>query len=121
MRAGCNTLAPYDENPPNLAVGEDDIVFLDLGPVFEEWETDLGRTFVVGDDPLKHKLRRAIETAFAKGLSDMDCVDTAEPGAEAFAKSWRGIAMSTKIAIVGAGHVGSTTPFALLLSGLASE
>lgn len=87
MRAGCNTLAPYDENPPNLAVGEDDIVFLDLGPVFEEWETDLGRTFVVGDDPLKHKLRRAIETAFAKGLSDMDCVDTAEPGAELLRKA----------------------------------
>ena len=37
VRAGRNTLAPYDENPPDLTVGEDDIVFLDLGPVFEEW------------------------------------------------------------------------------------
>ncbi|HEY1659525.1 MAG TPA: M24 family metallopeptidase [Candidatus Sulfotelmatobacter sp.] len=67
VRAGRNTLAPYDENPPNLTVGEDDIVFLDLGPVFEEWETDFGRTFVVGDDPLKHKLCRDIEAAFVKG------------------------------------------------------
>jgi Xaa-Pro dipeptidase len=67
VRAGRNTLAPYDENPPDLTVGEDDIAFLDLGPVFEEWEADFGRTFVVGQDPLKQKLCRDIEEAFAKG------------------------------------------------------
>jgi Xaa-Pro dipeptidase len=67
VRAGRNTLAPYDENPPDLTVMEDDIVFLDLGPVFEEWEADFGRTFVVGDDPIKHKLCRDIEEAFANG------------------------------------------------------
>lgn len=67
VRAGRNTLAPYDENPPDLTVAEDDIVFLDLGPVFEEWEADFGRTYVVGNDPLKQKLRRDIEEAFAKG------------------------------------------------------
>jgi len=47
VRAGPNMLAPYEENPPDLIVAEDDIVFLDLGPVFEEWEADFGRTFVV--------------------------------------------------------------------------
>lgn len=67
VRAGRNTLAPYDENPPDLTVTEDDIVFLDLGPVFEELEADFGRTYVVGDDPLKSKLCRDIEEAFAKG------------------------------------------------------
>jgi Xaa-Pro dipeptidase len=67
VRAGRNTLAPYDENPPDLTVGEDDIVFLDFGPVFEEWEADFGRTYVVGNDPLKHKLRRDIEEAFGSG------------------------------------------------------
>ena len=67
VRAGRNTLAPYDENPPDSTVGEDDIVFLDFGPVFEEWEADFGRTYVVGNDPLKHKLRRDIEEAFANG------------------------------------------------------
>src|SRR5271168_5625057 len=67
VRAGRNTLAPYDENPPDLTVGEDDILFLDLGPVFEEWEADFGRTFVVGDDPLKHKLKNDVEQAFAQG------------------------------------------------------
>ncbi len=57
----------WDENPPDLTLGEDDIVFLDFGPVFEEWEADFGRTYVVGNDPLKHKLRRDIEEAFARG------------------------------------------------------
>lgn len=67
VRAGSNTLLPYDENPPDLTVQEDDIVFLDLGPVFEEWEADFGRTYVLGGDPLKHKLCRDIEEAFAQG------------------------------------------------------
>jgi Xaa-Pro dipeptidase len=67
VRAGRNTLAPYDENPPDLTVAEDDIVFLDLGPVFEEWEADFGRTYVVGNDPVKQKLCRNIEEAFALG------------------------------------------------------
>jgi len=67
VRAGHNTLAPYDENPPDLTVGEDDIVFLDFGPVFEEWEADFGRTYVVGNNPLKQKLCRDIEEAFASG------------------------------------------------------
>jgi Xaa-Pro dipeptidase len=67
VRAGRNTLAPYDENPPDLTIGEDDILFLDLGPVFEEWEADFGRTFVVGSDPVKAKLRDDIEKAFADG------------------------------------------------------
>ena len=67
VRAGRNTLAPYDENPPDLMVGKDDIIFLDLGPVFEEWEADFGRTFVIGTDPVKLKLRDDIGKAFADG------------------------------------------------------
>src|ERR1700754_5054891 len=67
VRAGRNTLAPYDENPPDLTIGEDDILFLDLGPVFEKWEADFGRTFVLGSDPRKHKLRNDVSQAFAEG------------------------------------------------------
>jgi hypothetical protein len=36
-------------------VGEEDTLFLDLGPVFEEWEADFGRTFVLGSDPVKRR------------------------------------------------------------------
>jgi Xaa-Pro dipeptidase len=67
VRAGRNTLQPYDENPPDLKVSEDDVIFLDLGPVFEDWEADFGRTYVTGSDPLKLKLCRDIEEAFASG------------------------------------------------------
>ena len=67
VRAGKNTLLPYAENPPDLTLAEDDILFLDLGPVFEAWEADFGRTFVLGSDPLKLKLRDDIAKAFAQG------------------------------------------------------
>jgi Xaa-Pro dipeptidase len=67
VRAGKNTLAPYNENPPDLKIGEDDILFLDLGPVFERWEADFGRTFVIGSDPAKLKMKNDVELAFAAG------------------------------------------------------
>ena len=67
VRAGRNTLLPYNDNPPDLTLHEDDILFLDLGPVFEQWEADFGRTFVLGSDPLKLKMRQDIESAFADG------------------------------------------------------
>lgn len=64
VRAGKNTLRPYDDNPPNLLVQEDDIVFLDFGPIFEEWEADLGRTYVLGNDPHKIRLKNDVEHAW---------------------------------------------------------
>ncbi len=64
VRSGKNTLAPYHENPPNLMVEEDDILFFDFGPVFEDWEADFGRTYVLGNDPYKIKLKEDIETAW---------------------------------------------------------
>ena len=67
VRAGRNTLLPYAENPPDLILREDDILFLDLGPVFEEWEADFGRTFVLGADPMKRKLQQDVGEAFAAG------------------------------------------------------
>jgi Xaa-Pro dipeptidase len=67
VRAGKNILLPYAGNPPDLVIGEDEILFLDLGPVFEEWEADFGRTFVLGSDPFKHKMRQDIGEAFADG------------------------------------------------------
>lgn len=56
VRAGENTLHPYDENPPNLKITDDDILFLDFGPILEEWEADYGRTYVIGNDAYKQKL-----------------------------------------------------------------
>jgi Xaa-Pro dipeptidase len=51
VRAGPNTLTLAADNPPVREIEKDDIVYLDLGPVFEDWEADLGRTYVLGDHP----------------------------------------------------------------------
>jgi Xaa-Pro aminopeptidase len=69
VRAGPNTLHPYRHNPPDRAIEADDIVFCDFGPVFEQWEADFGRTFVLGDDPAKHRLRDALPVVFDAGRS----------------------------------------------------
>jgi len=50
VRSGANTLMPYNENPPDLVIQEDDILFFDFGPIIEDWEADLGRTYVIGND-----------------------------------------------------------------------
>ena len=56
VRSGSNTIYPYRDNPPDRVIEPGDILFLDFGPVFEEWEADFGRTYVLGDDPLKLRL-----------------------------------------------------------------
>jgi Xaa-Pro aminopeptidase len=67
VRSGPNTLQPYRQNPPDRMISDDDIVFADFGPIFEEWEADFGRTFVLGDDPVKHRLRDDLARVFAAG------------------------------------------------------
>lgn len=67
VRAGKNTLCPYRENPPNLMIATDDIIFFDFGPVFEEWEADFGRTYVLGNDAAKLKIMCDIEAAWYEG------------------------------------------------------
>ena len=64
VRCGKNTLQPYNENPENLILQKDDILFIDFGPIFEEWEADFGRTYVIGNDPYKIKLKNDIESAW---------------------------------------------------------
>jgi hypothetical protein len=67
VRAGPNTLQPYDENPPDRIIADDDVVFCDFGPIFEGWEADFGRTFVLGDDPVKHRLRDDLPIVWRAG------------------------------------------------------
>jgi Xaa-Pro aminopeptidase len=67
VRAGPNTLLGYSDETPDRRIGADDILFLDLGPVFESWEADFGRTYAVGSDPHKHRLVSDIGIAFRRG------------------------------------------------------
>ena len=64
VRAGVNTLQQYNANPPDRVIQKDDIVFLDFGPNYQGWETDVGRTYVVGNNPKKLKLKKDVEIAW---------------------------------------------------------
>lgn len=67
VRAGKNTLLPYKHNPENLTLLDDDILFFDFGPVFEDFEADIGRTYVIGNNEKKIKLMHDTEKAFYLG------------------------------------------------------
>jgi Xaa-Pro aminopeptidase len=72
VRAGENTLQPFRERPPDRVITDHDVVFLDLGPIFEEWEADFGRTFVLSDDPDKNALRDALPRVWQAGRDYFD-------------------------------------------------
>ncbi|MBM9500642.1 aminopeptidase P family protein [Leptospira sp. 201903071] len=64
VRTGKNTVLPYDFDPEDLLIQEDDILWIDLGPVFETMEADFGRTYVLGNDPEKLRIRSCVESAW---------------------------------------------------------
>ncbi len=64
VRTGVNTLQPFIANPPDLIIQDGDILFFDFHPIFEGWEADLGRTYVLGNDPLKLKIKKDVEAAW---------------------------------------------------------
>ena len=64
VRSGPNSVTTFSEKPPNRTIDGDDVVYVDLGPVFEEWEADIGRTYVLGNDPAKLALVRDLERIF---------------------------------------------------------
>lgn len=72
VRSGPNTLEPYRENPPDREIAEGDIVFLDFGPVFSDWEADFGRTYVLGDDPDKLRLRDDLPKVWEAGRAHFE-------------------------------------------------
>lgn len=67
VRCGPNTVLTYYDEPADRRIAADDLVYLDFGPLFEDWEADFGRTYVLGTDPVKHRLVADIESAFASG------------------------------------------------------
>ncbi len=64
VRSGVNALCTAGDNPPVREIGEDDLVFLDLGPVFDEWEADVGRTYAIGPDLEKRRLCQDLPRIF---------------------------------------------------------
>jgi|SRR6185312_2015717 len=56
VRTGPNTVCNYYDDAPLRIIAPEDTVYLDLGPVFEEWEADIGRSYAMGSDPDKRRL-----------------------------------------------------------------
>jgi Xaa-Pro aminopeptidase len=64
VRAGPNTVTTYYDEPEDRVIAEDDTVYLDFGPVFADWEADLGRSYAMGKDPEKRRLVADLERIF---------------------------------------------------------
>lgn len=65
IRFGENTLKIFsDRTSGDTMLGEDDIWFIDMGPVFGGHEGDVGATFTTGDDPQKQACARDVKLLF---------------------------------------------------------
>lgn len=65
VRFGPNTLKSFGvPSQPGVRLANDDIFFLDIGPVWQRWEGDAGETFVVGHDPEMHRAARDVRIVF---------------------------------------------------------
>lgn len=96
IRFGVNTTKTFREaSDGDPILGEDDIFFVDIGPVFDGHEGDVGATFTTGTDPEKAACAAAAENLFRevsaawkeRGLSGQALYDFA--AAHAQQNGWR--------------------------------
>ncbi len=67
VRAGINSVLTFKADPENRIIEMNDLVYVDLGPVFEEFEGDIGKTYLIGTDVKKQKLIEDLENIFNQG------------------------------------------------------
>jgi Xaa-Pro aminopeptidase len=93
VRFGPNTTKDFMErSEKGVVLGENDIFFVDIGPVYGDTEGDAGDTFVVGTDPdhlrAKKEVRLIWDTVrekwFAEGLSGKELYDFAIATAQSY-------------------------------------
>lgn len=75
VRCGSNTTKDFMErSEPGVVLGENDIFFVDIGPIYENTEGDAGDTFVFGSDPdhlrAKKEVRLIWDDVRAKWFAD---------------------------------------------------
>jgi Xaa-Pro aminopeptidase len=66
VRSGPNSITTGGDHPPVRMIAEDDIVYLDLGPVLGGWEADIGKSYVLGNHPRKQALVAELARQFEK-------------------------------------------------------
>lgn len=65
IRFGSNTTKMFGHpSAPGMRLKENDIFFIDIGPVWKKWEGDAGQTFVVGADPEMVKCKTDVRDIF---------------------------------------------------------
>lgn len=65
VRFGRNTLKRFGEpSEPGVVLQENDIYFIDIGPVWRKWEGDGGETFAVGHDAEMHRAANDVRAVF---------------------------------------------------------
>lgn len=64
LRINSNTIKNFRDISDDVVLGESDLFFIDIGPVFYNHESDYGETFVIGDDPQLIKLQKATKKIF---------------------------------------------------------
>ncbi len=65
VRFGSNTIRNFAEpSERGVKLGDQDIFFIDIGPVWGDTEGDGGKTFVIGSDPEMLRCSRDVETIF---------------------------------------------------------
>jgi len=63
VRCGPNTTKDFmARSEPGVVLQENDIFFIDIGPIFQNCEGDAGDTFVFGDDPDHHRAKKDVRT-----------------------------------------------------------
>ncbi len=67
LRFGTNTLKKYAEpSEPGIVLREDDVWFVDVGPLWNNHECDYAETFAVGRDAERHRLVRDVREVFER-------------------------------------------------------
>lgn len=96
VRFGPNTTKDFlADSEPGIVLGEQDIFFIDIGPVYGDTEGDAGETFVFGEDPEHLKAKRDVRALwqdvrdlwFEKGLTGPELYEYA--GTSAAERGWR--------------------------------
>jgi Xaa-Pro aminopeptidase len=65
IRFGSNTIKTFGaDSEPGIRLGEDDIYFIDIGPVWEQYEGDAGETFVTGNNPEFQRCAQDVKRIF---------------------------------------------------------
>lgn len=71
IRFGRNTLKLYKESSePDVVLGENDLFFIDIGPVWAGHEGDYGDTFCFGDNPDQRGIAEAARELFDAVAAD---------------------------------------------------